>query len=241
MAEHENQRIRLTKRLIKESLFDLLQTNTISDISVTHLAKNAGINRSTFYVHYHDQYEVLEELGYDFVHKIANVTQSEQNLTLADQVAETSRYFKDNIEQTRFLMANFQADSPVIPSFLSPLFSPRWRPCGGGFDPASVMDERQLVQAICAFRLLAPEVELSLSTRESPAFRDRVIPLAINNVSAFSKTQPGGYADDHPELEQFAPHDGRRPEAVAAALTAQGLQPVWKDWDSWLGRASQMR
>ncbi|MDI8977913.1 hypothetical protein MJN47_27655, partial [Salmonella enterica subsp. enterica serovar Lubbock] len=24
-------------------------------------------------------------------------------------------------------------------------------------------------------------------------------------------------------------------------LSAQGLQPVWKDWDSWLGRASQMR
>ena len=116
---------------------------------------------------------------------------------------------------------------------------PRLRPCAGGIEPASLMDERQLVQTICAFRLLAPEVELSLSTRESPAFRDRVIPLAINNVSAFSKTQPGGYADDHPELEQFAPHDGRRPEAVAAALTAQGLQPVWKDWDSWLGRASQ--
>ena len=101
------------------------------------------------------------------------------------------------------------------------------------------MDERQLVQTICAFRLLAPEVELSLSTRESPWFRDRVIPLAINNVSAFSKTQPGGYADDHPELEQFAPHDDRRPEEVASALAARGLQPVWQDWDSWLGRASQ--
>ncbi|WP_254892071.1 hypothetical protein, partial [Salmonella enterica] len=25
------------------------------------------------------------------------------------------------------------------------------------------------------------------------------------------------------------------------ALSAQGLQPVWKDWDSWLGRASQTR
>ncbi|KAA2009834.1 2-iminoacetate synthase [Escherichia coli] len=109
----------------------------------------------------------------------------------------------------------------------------------GGIEPASIMDERQLVQTICAFRLLAPEIELSLSTRESPWFRDRVIPLAINNVSAFSKTQPGGYADNHPELEQFSPHDDRRPEAVAAALTAQGLQPVWKDWDSYLGRASQ--
>lgn len=116
---------------------------------------------------------------------------------------------------------------------------PRLRPCTGGIEPASIMDERQLVQTICAFRLLAPEIELSLSTRESPWFRDRVIPLAINNVSAFSKTQPGGYADNHPELEQFSPHDDRRPEAVAAALTAQGLQPVWKDWDSYLGRASQ--
>ncbi|EBK2214315.1 2-iminoacetate synthase ThiH [Salmonella enterica] len=118
---------------------------------------------------------------------------------------------------------------------------PRLRPCTGGVEPASVMDEKQLVQTICAFRLLAPEIELSLSTRESPWFRDHVIPLAINNVSAFSKTQPGGYADDHPELEQFSPHDARRPETVASALSAQGLQPVWKDWDSWLGRASQIR
>lgn len=116
---------------------------------------------------------------------------------------------------------------------------PRLRPCAGGIEPASLMDERQLVQVICAFRLFAPEVELSLSTRESPWFRDRVIPLAINNVSAFSKTQPGGYADDHQELEQFAPHDGRRPDEVAQALAKAGLQPVWKDWDSYLGRASQ--
>ncbi|HEB0856673.1 TPA: 2-iminoacetate synthase ThiH, partial [Citrobacter freundii] len=118
---------------------------------------------------------------------------------------------------------------------------PRLRPCTGGIEPASIMDERQLVQTICAFRLLAPEIELSLSTRESPWFRDHVIPLAINNVSAFSKTQPGGYADNHPELEQFSPHDDRRPEAVANALMAKGLQPVWKDWDSYLGRASQTR
>lgn len=115
---------------------------------------------------------------------------------------------------------------------------PRLRPCTGGVEPASVMTESQLVQVICAFRLLAPDVELSLSTRESPWFRDHMIPLAINNVSAFSKTQPGGYADNHPELEQFAPHDGRTPVEVAEALTRSGLQPVWKDWDSFLGRNS---
>ncbi|WP_333013119.1 2-iminoacetate synthase ThiH [Kluyvera sichuanensis] len=115
---------------------------------------------------------------------------------------------------------------------------PRLRPCAGGIEPASLMDERQLVQTICAFRLFSPETELSLSTRESPWFRDRVIPLAINNVSAFSKTQPGGYADNRPELEQFSPHDARTPAEVASALAARGLQPVWKDWDSWLGRSA---
>lgn len=116
---------------------------------------------------------------------------------------------------------------------------PRLRPCTGGIEPASLMSEPQLVQLVCAFRLLAPDVELTLSTRESPYFRDNLIPLAITNVSAGSKTQPGGYADDHPELEQFAPHDDRSPRRVAEAIARAGLQPVWKDWDSFLGRGAQ--
>jgi 2-iminoacetate synthase len=31
--------------------------------------------------------------------------------------------------------------------------------------------------------------------------------------------------------EQFQIHDKRSPAEVAAALRAQGLDPVWKDWD----------
>lgn len=116
---------------------------------------------------------------------------------------------------------------------------PRLRPCAGGIEPASVMSEAQLVQVICAFRLFAPEVEQSLSTRESPQFRDKVVPLAINTLSAFSKTQPGGYAAAQPELEQFSPHDNRHPQQVAEALIQAGMQPVWKDWDRYLGRTLQ--
>lgn len=117
---------------------------------------------------------------------------------------------------------------------------PRLRPCAGGITPASIISDRQLVQLICAFRLLAPNVELSLSTRESAEFRDNLIPLAINNVSAFSKTQPGGYANSKTELEQFEIHDDRSPAAVASALRLRGMQPVWKDWDSYLGRGTQV-
>lgn len=115
---------------------------------------------------------------------------------------------------------------------------PRLRPCAGGVTPASLMDEAQLLQVMCAFRLLAPEVEISLSTRESAHFRDHAVPIVVNSVSAGSKTQPGGYASDRPELEQFLPHDNRSPQEVAQVLTRAGLQPVWKDWDPYLGRVS---
>lgn len=113
---------------------------------------------------------------------------------------------------------------------------PRLRPCEGGIAPACQMTDSQLVQLICAFRLLMPEVELSLSTRESAHFRDHVIPLAINHVSAYSKTQPGGYAKTNIELEQFKAHDNRKPEQVAQAVIQCGLQPVWKDWSAIFGR-----
>lgn len=114
---------------------------------------------------------------------------------------------------------------------------PRLRPCMGGFSVASHMTDSQLVQVICAFRLCFEPVELSLSTRESPAFRNHVIPIAINSVSAGSKTQPGGYARQQAHLQQFSPDDERAPQVLAQELRARGLQPVFKDWDSYLGRS----
>ncbi|MDW6091371.1 2-iminoacetate synthase ThiH [Vibrio rhizosphaerae] len=107
---------------------------------------------------------------------------------------------------------------------------PRLRPCAGGVEPVSVMTDRQLVQTICAFRLFDPEVELSLSTRESPNFRDNVVPLGITAISAGSKTQPGGYADHTSALEQFSVSDDRSVEEVVQAVIHRGLEPIWHDW-----------
>lgn len=113
---------------------------------------------------------------------------------------------------------------------------PRLRPCTGGVTPKSLMNDRQLVQLICAYRLLNPELELSLSTRESAAFRDHVFPLGITTMSAYSRTQPGGYADTSTALEQFSIDDGRLPEQVAEAISRRGYQPVWTDWQAAYGR-----
>jgi 2-iminoacetate synthase len=109
---------------------------------------------------------------------------------------------------------------------------PRLRPFSGGLPPKVEMNDRELVQLICAYRLLDPEVELSLSTRESPHFRDHAIRLGITSISAGSKTNPGGYATDIESLEQFEISDERSPAEIAAMLKKNGYEPVWKDWDA---------
>ena len=91
---------------------------------------------------------------------------------------------------------------------------------------------KQLVQLICAYRLFNPEVELSLSTRESPQFRDNVLPLGITSMSAASKTQPGGYALEDTELEQFEISDERSAAHVERMIRDKGFDPIWKDWHS---------
>jgi 2-iminoacetate synthase len=108
---------------------------------------------------------------------------------------------------------------------------PRLRPHAGSDVPLTPFDERDLVQAACAFRLLGPEVELSLSTRESSGFRDRAFRLGFTSLSAGSRTNPGGYTSDPGSLEQFAIDDARSASEVAAYLSGQGYDPVWKDWD----------
>ncbi|GGZ17310.1 thiamine biosynthesis protein ThiH [Echinicola pacifica] len=108
---------------------------------------------------------------------------------------------------------------------------PRLRPFSGGQEPKVVMTDRELVQLICAYRLLDPDVELSLSTRETEHFRNHVLKLGITSMSAGSKTNPGGYAVEPQSLEQFEISDERSPEAIASLLVKNGYQPVWKDWD----------
>jgi len=95
----------------------------------------------------------------------------------------------------------------------------------------SHMTDKELTQLICAYRIFDEEVELSLSTRESPKFRDNIIKLGITSVSAGSKTNPGGYAVAPETLEQFEIHDDRSPMEIATMIRRQGYEAVWKDWD----------
>ncbi|WP_421939341.1 2-iminoacetate synthase ThiH [Pedobacter sp.] len=109
---------------------------------------------------------------------------------------------------------------------------PRLRPFSGGLEPKVNMNDRELVQLICAYRIFNQEVELSLSTRETIAFRNNVLKLGITSMSAGSKTNPGGYAVEPESLEQFEISDERSATEIADMIRKAGYEPVWKDWDS---------
>ncbi len=144
----------------------------------------------------------------------------------------------------------------------------RLRPCAGEFEPLTRMGDRDLVQLICAFRLLFPDAGLVLSTRESPRMRNGLIRLGVTLMSAGSHTEPGGYTGagrDHLHqtvrgrimpatttasegaplrrhanaTEQFAIADTRSPQEVADVIRALGYEPVWKDWEAALTSGSE--
>ncbi|RLK06615.1 2-iminoacetate synthase ThiH [Tenacibaculum discolor] len=112
---------------------------------------------------------------------------------------------------------------------------PRLRPHSGGLEPKVEMTDADLVQLICAFRMLDEDVELSMSTRESEVFRNNIVNLGATSMSAESKTNPGGYSVESQSLEQFEISDERSTEEIVEMLKGQGLEVVWKDWEQFLG------
>lgn len=109
---------------------------------------------------------------------------------------------------------------------------PRLRPCASGIPLKSEMNDKQLVQLICAYRLFNEELELSMSTRESEKFRNNIIQLGITSISADSKTDPGGYAHPNENLEQFEIDDKRSTSEFVNVIKNQGYEAVFKDWDA---------
>ncbi|WBL25803.1 2-iminoacetate synthase ThiH [Zunongwangia sp. HGR-M22] len=108
---------------------------------------------------------------------------------------------------------------------------PRLRPFSGGLEPKVEMTDPDLLQVICAYRILDEDVELSISTREQEKFRDHIAHLGITSMSAESKTNPGGYVVEPQSLEQFEISDERSTEVIAEMLLKNGIEPVWKDWE----------
>ena len=57
-----DRRVKRTKKLLRDSLFTLLQEKSINEITVTELTEIADINRATFYFYYTDIMDMLDQI-----------------------------------------------------------------------------------------------------------------------------------------------------------------------------------
>lgn len=93
------------------------------------------------------------------------------------------------------------------------------------------VQERQLLQVVCAYRLFMPYASITVSSRECARVRDNLMVIAANKISAGVNTGIGTHTDqDHTGDEQFIIDDGRTVEEIFQAMAAKGLQPVMADY-----------
>lgn len=68
-----DKRCRKTRKAIKTSLIKLMIEKDISNITITEIAEEADINRKTFYAHYRDLYDILDEIENDLIEKLFRI------------------------------------------------------------------------------------------------------------------------------------------------------------------------
>jgi len=119
------------------------------------------------------------------------------------------------------------------------LSCPRLRPIINN-DKINPLDvgEKQLCQIICAYRIFLPFVGITVSSRESAAFRDGIVKIAATKVSAGVSTGIGDHeskytgkeTDGTEGDEQFEINDDRSFEKMYEDMAEEGLQPVLNDY-----------
>lgn len=96
----EDRRVRITKQAIRESFVELMGRYPISKISVKMISESADINRSTFYAHYADQYDLLHQIQKETISDIrayiADKTFTKGSQITTPILAQVLEYARDN-------------------------------------------------------------------------------------------------------------------------------------------------
>ena len=119
------------------------------------------------------------------------------------------------------------------------LSCPRLRPIINNekINPQDV-HEKQLCQILCAYRIFMPFVGITVSSRESAAFRNGIVRICATKVSAGVSTGIGDHESKYTGKdsggdqgdEQFEISDGRSLKKMYDDITDEGLQPVLNDY-----------
>ena len=121
---------------------------------------------------------------------------------------------------------------------------PRIEPaCGSELSqhPPHAVSDEEFKKIIAVLRLSVPYTGIILSTREGAAMRRAAFELGISQISAGSRTDPGGYekAEEEKDSSQFSLGDHRSLEEVIADVAEHGYIPSFCTGCYRLGRVGK--
>jgi 2-iminoacetate synthase len=107
--------------------------------------------------------------------------------------------------------------------------------------PPYAVSDRDFLKLIAILRLAVPYTGMIMSTRESPPMRRESFALGISQISAGSRTDPGGYAEGEGDFHraQFQLGDHRCTDEVIREIASQGYLPSFCTACYRLGRTGQ--
>lgn len=92
-SSRQERRVRRTRAMILNGFIQLMQQKPVKDISVRELADLVDINRSTFYLHYTDIYDLLEQTENNLMEQFLSIIDSNQQNTTLQEFSEKLEQF----------------------------------------------------------------------------------------------------------------------------------------------------
>lgn len=108
MTKSENRSVVRTQKLLKDGLLELMKQKPIQKISVKELTDYVNLNRGTFYLHYKDIYDLMEQVETDLLNEFQEINQSYKALDMKGKpfplLLELFKFLKKNKEFTYILL-----------------------------------------------------------------------------------------------------------------------------------------
>ncbi len=106
---------------------------------------------------------------------------------------------------------------------------PRFRYAKGAImeKPSYPVDDKTFKKIVAVYRLSVPTAGIVVSTREPAGLRDEILCYGASQISAESKTSPGGYTHliEEEDASQFSLNDTRSLEDVVISILEKGFLP----------------
>ena len=102
MDKKEDLRVIKTKNILYNTLLEVLKEKPFEEIKVSDICNRALVNRSTFYAHYSDKYELFSSYISDLKESLISELKKNENIhTSKEYFLEMIRLFLNHIEEKK--------------------------------------------------------------------------------------------------------------------------------------------